>query len=148
MREMMQWQVHFLCLWLCASLPHYLILFCGAQFSIAVRRSFGLSHMLYDSRLRVVRQDANLKFKISRATHAIPQQSAQDGIKESRGLCQVLKTVTEKIGLNSDSMHGGSRFAALNAMAASLRKWHSSELSFSFIQMRSSSVAAFVVSFG
>ena len=100
----MQWQVHFLCLWLCASLPHYLILFCGAQFSIAVRRSFGLSHMLYDSRLRVVRQDANLKFKISRGTHAIPKRSAQDGIKESRGLCQVLKTVSEKIGLNSDSM--------------------------------------------
>ena len=144
----MQWQVHFLCLWLCASLPHYLILFCGAQFSIAVRRSFGLSRMLYDSRLRVVRQDANLKFKISRATHAIPKQSAQDGIKESRGLCQVLKTVSEKIGFNPDRQHGGSRFAALNAMAASLRKWHSSELSFSFIQMRSSSVAAFVVSFG
>ena len=104
MREMMQWQVHFLCLWLCASLPHYLILFCGAQFSIAVRRSFGLSRMLYDSRLRIVRQDANHKFKIPRATHAIPKQSAQDGIKESRGLCQVLKTVSEKIGLNSDSM--------------------------------------------
>ena len=144
----MQWQVHFLCLWLCASLPHYLILFCGAQFSIAVRRSFGLSHMLYDSRLRVVRQDANHKFKISKATHAIPRHSAQDGIKESRGLCQVLKTVSEKIGFNPDSMHGGSRFAALHAMAASLRKWHSSALSFSFIQMRSSSVAAFVVSFG
>ena len=104
MREMMQWQVHFLCLWLCASLPHYLILFCGAQFSIAVRRSFGLSRMLFYSRLRIVRQDANHKFKISRATHAISKQSAQDGIKESRGLCQVLKTVSEKIGLNSDSM--------------------------------------------
>ena len=147
MREMMQWQVHFLCLWLCASLPHYLIRFCGAQFSIAVRRSFGLSHMLYDSRLRVVRQDdINLKFKISRATHAILKQSAQDGIKESRGLPS-FENCFRKNWLEL-GQHGGSRFAALNAVAASLRKWHSSALSFSFIPMRSSSVAAFVVSFG
>ena len=143
----MQWQVHFLCLWLCASLPHYLILFCGAQFSIAVRRSFGLSRMLYDSRLRIVRQDANHKFKIPRATHAIPKQSAQDGIKESRGTLACFENCFRKNWLEL-GQHGGSRFAALHATAASLRKWHSSELSFSFIQMRSSSSVAFVVSFG
>ena len=87
----MQWQVHFLCLWLCASLPHYLIRFCGAQFSIAVRRSFGLSHMLYDSRLRVVRLDANipplnsrylkLHMLIKLVHFFIAKQSAQDVIK-------------------------------------------------------------------
>ena len=107
MREMMQWQVHFLCLWLCASLPHYLILFCGAQFSIAVRRSFGLSHMLYQiiipgSGLFVRMLTINLRYL---ELHMLFQSRVhRTGSKSQGGLWHVLKTVSEKIGLNSDSM--------------------------------------------